>query len=76
MTPEFPFWPATLQALALVVGTRLGLQHNIFIKLTCVCRLLSKNIFHNIGYLVNYLIRYKKFLTSNMFEYTYNRLPY
>jgi hypothetical protein len=45
-------------------------------KLTYVCRLLNKNLVHNIGYLVSYLTRHKKFTTSNMFKYNYNRLPY
>jgi hypothetical protein len=46
------------------------------IKLTYVCKLFNKNLFCNIGYLVNDLTKYKKFTTFNMFKYTYNRLPY
>jgi hypothetical protein len=49
---------------------------NIPIKLTYVCKVLNKNLFHNIGYLVSYLSRHKKITTSSMFNYTYNRLPY
>jgi hypothetical protein len=38
--------------------------------LTYVCRLPGKNLFRNIGYLVSYLIKHKKFTTFSMFEYT------
>jgi len=31
MTPGFPFWPVTLQPIALVVSPGLGLQHLVFI---------------------------------------------
>jgi len=31
---------------------------------------LVKNLFHNIGYLVSYLNKHKKFITFNMFKYT------
>jgi len=37
---------------------------------------ISKNLFHNIGYLLSYLIGHNKFITSSMFNYTYNSLPY
>jgi hypothetical protein len=49
---------------------------NIPIKLTYICMLLNKNLLHNIGYLVNYLTKHKKIITSSMFKYTYYKLPY
>ncbi len=39
---------------------------NIPIKFIYVCRLFCKNLFCNISYLVNYLIKHKKLITSSM----------
>ncbi len=35
-----------------------------------VCRLLSKNLLRNLGYLVSYLTKHKKFITYNIFKYS------
>jgi hypothetical protein len=43
---------------------------SIRIKLTYVCKLLSKNLLCNLGYLVSYLTKHNFFTTSIMFEYT------
>jgi hypothetical protein len=40
------------------------------IKLTYVCKLFSKNLLHDVSYLVSYLTRHKKFTTFSMFKYT------
>jgi hypothetical protein len=46
---------------------------NIPIKLTYVCKLLSKNILRNISYMRT---KHKKFTTFSMYKYIYNMLPY
>jgi hypothetical protein len=40
----------------------------MIIKLTYICKLLNKNLLHNI--FVSYLTGHKKFTTSNMFKHT------
>jgi hypothetical protein len=63
VTLGLPFWPATLQALALVVSSRLGLRKHIWILLRFIFK--NFNIFGKKWFIPAFYI--SKVKISNMF---------